>query len=153
MFDVWGMSGAGINMCSWVVSIYRHNVSVPLITCHQHSHDCFIRVLSINMACWLVPLQCIVICHQHIHDCFIRMPSIHLDCSITVYCHNYVLNTVMIALLECHQYTLIVPLQYIVIICQSINPDCFWKPIKLLRTHPVDAEISDGSYRYLANYR
>ena len=60
----------------------------------------------------------------------------------------------MTALLECHQYTLIVPLQYITIICQSINPDCFGKPIILLRTHHlVDAKISDGSYRYLTSYR
>ena len=60
-----------------------------------------------------------------------------------------VINTVMTALLECHQYTLIVLLQCIAIICQSINPDHFWKPIKLLRTHPVDAEMSNGNYRYL----
>ena len=62
----------------------------------------------------------------------------------------HVNNTVITAVLECHQYTLIVLLQFIAIICQSINPDCFWKPIKLLRTHPVDAEISDNSYKCLA---
>ena len=44
-------------------------------------------------------------------------------------------------------------LQCIAIRCQFIYPDCFWKPIKLLRTHSVDAEISDDSCRYLANYR
>ena len=37
-------------------------------------------------------------------------------------------------------------------ICQSSNPDCFRTPIKLLRTHPVDAEIMNGSYRYLTNF-
>ena len=110
-------------------TVHCHNVSVPPISCHQHSHDCFIRMLSINMACWLI----IVICHQQSHNYFIKMPSMPsmcFDCSrpITVYCHN-------------------------TYVCQSINSDCFWKPIKLLRTHPVDAEISDGSYRHLANYR
>ena len=104
------------------VTVYCHNMSVPLIS-HQHSYDCFIRMLSINMAC-------------------------------SIMCMSHVINTVISALLQCHQYTLIVVLQCIVIIFQSINSDysCFWKPIKLLRTYPVDAEISDGSYRYLANY-
>ena len=65
-----------------------------------------------------------VTCHHHSNNCFIAMPLIHLDCCITVYCHNTCMS--------------------------AISPDCFWKPIKLLRTHhPVDAEISDG----LANYR
>ena len=41
-------------------------------------------------------------------------------------------STVMTALLQCQQYTLIVVLQCTAMICQSINPDCFWKPIKLL---------------------
>ena len=64
---------------------------------------------------------------------------------------SQVINTVMTVLLECTKYTLIVLLQCIAIICQFINPDGFWKLIKSIRTHPVDAEISDGSYRYLAN--
>ena len=33
------------------ITVYCHNMSVSLITCHQHSHNCFIRMLSINMAC------------------------------------------------------------------------------------------------------
>ena len=103
-------------------SDYFHLLSVLLITCHQNSDHCFIRMLSINNSFYYSVL-------------------------------SHVINTFMNALLECHQYTLIVLLQCIAIICQSINPDCFWKPIKLLRTHPVDAKISDGSYRYLANCR
>ena len=105
------------------ITVYCHNGSVPLITCHYNSHDCFIRILSINMACFIT-------------------------------CMSRVINTVITALLQCQQYTSIVVLQCSAIICQSINPYCFWKPIKLLRAHhPVDAEISNGSYRYLANCR
>ena len=33
------------------IKVYCHNISVPLITCHQHSHNCVIRMLSINFAC------------------------------------------------------------------------------------------------------
>ena len=106
------------------ITLYCHNLSVPQTTCHQHSHDCFIRMLSISMACSII-------------------------------CMSHVINTVLTALLQCHQCTLIVVVQRIAIIFQSINPNCrcFWKPIKLLRIHCVDAEISNGSYRYLSNYR
>ena len=76
------------------------------------------------------------------------MLSINMACSIT--CVSHVINTVITALLQCQQYILIVVLQCTAIICQSINPDCFWKIVKF---YPVDAEIFDSSYRYLANYR
>ena len=98
------------------ITVYCHNVSVPQIKYHQYSHDCFIRMLSINMAY-----------------------------PITITCMSHVINMVMTALSQCQQYTLIVLLQCTTIICYSINPDCFQKPIKLLRTHTVDAKISDGS--------
>ena len=54
----------------------------------------------------------------------------------------------MTALLQWYEDISIVLLQCMAITCRFINPDCFWKPIKPLRTHPVDAEISNGSYRY-----
>ena len=44
-------------------------------------------MLSINIA---FSIHCIITCHQHSHDCFIRMPLIHFDCSITVHSHNIV---------------------------------------------------------------
>ena len=65
---------------------------------------------------------------------------------------SYVMNTVMTTLLEYHQYTLIVLLQCIAMLYHYINPNCYGKPIKLLETHPVNAEISDHSYRCLANW-
>ena len=108
--ESWLLYYNGIKI-SWLFyyTVYCHDMPVPLITCHQHGRDCFIRMLSINMACSIT-----VYCHMSSTqcDCFVRMLSMHLDCSITVYC----------------------------ILCQSINSDCFWKPIKLHRTHPVNAE-------------
>ena len=62
------------------ITVYFHNMLVTLITCYQHRHDSFIRMLSINMAS-------------------------------SVTCISHVINTVITALLQCHQYMLIVALQ------------------------------------------
>ena len=100
-------------------TVYCHNMSVPLITCHQHSHNCFIRMLSMTVA-------------------------------FSITCLLHVINTVIIALLQCQNTPLLL---YYSVLPKYVTPLIltFWKAIKLLRTQPVDAKISDGSYRYLAN--
>ena len=59
-------------------------MSVPLTPCHQYSHDCFIRIPSINMASSITSISPII----NSHNCFITMPTIHFDYCITVYCHS-----------------------------------------------------------------